>query len=98
MRTLFTEHLDGDFRTHEGAKGATVAVLIVFLLHGMITVGVELIGGYNIPLLAGNDAKMTFLANISLDFDGAFQIGLYAPVLYRLEYVAFLLILTIMSR
>jgi len=63
----------------------------------MITIGVELVGGDDIALLAGNDAKMTFLADISLDFDGAFQLLLYTPVCIALNH-AFLPILAIMSR
>lgn len=73
-------HLNGDFRTHDGAKGATGASAVIVENHGTIAAGVEEIGWNDIPFFAGDDAKVTFLAEIRVYIDFAFHCPRITPV------------------
>jgi hypothetical protein len=74
MRILLaTDHLDGDLGAHHGTQGATVAVSILLEGHGAEAAGIQLTGGNDVALFAGNDAEVAFLAKCPVDLDSTFQ-------------------------
>jgi hypothetical protein len=81
MRILLaTEHLDGDLGAHHGAQGAPVAVSVLLEGHGAEAAGVQLTGGNDVALLAGNDAEVAFLAQCPVYLDSTFQWTLESPL------------------
>jgi hypothetical protein len=72
MRILFTVHLDGDFRTGDGAQRTTCACFTAQINDGAVALGIILRGRLDMPVFTGIDAKVAFLAAFEIDDDAAF--------------------------
>jgi hypothetical protein len=73
ISTLFTIHLDGDFRTDKGAKGAAVTVSVRLHGYGMKTLGIQFGGGVKIFVLTDRRTQKAFLAEFPVDFYRSLQ-------------------------
>lgn len=73
-------HLNGDFRTHDGAKGATCTTAVILENHRAIAAGIEEIGWNNISFFTRDDTEVAFLAEICVDVDFTFHCPAITPL------------------
>jgi len=73
MSTLFTVNLDGDIRAGGRTQRTTRAALLILETDRTISPGIVLMGRNDQALFTGMDAKMAFLAKLTVDNDASFQ-------------------------
>ena len=72
LSALFTVNLDGDFRAGDGAQRAARAIFASAKNDGAVALGIVIVGGLDMPVFTGVNAKVAFLAAFEIDCDPAF--------------------------